>query len=69
MGGREGGWAMKCEFSGCKNPATWTAHKLWGKGGTLCTCDKHRPGSRPRPESLKHLPSFYRIEPMVEAKR
>lgn len=51
-----------CEFSGCKSKAAWRAHKLWGKGGTLCTCDAHKPGGRERPESLKHLPSFYRVE-------
>lgn len=60
---------MRCEFVGCKHEAKWAAHKLWGKGGTLHTCDKHKPGQRPRPESLKHLPVFYRVEPIGDPAR
>jgi hypothetical protein len=54
----------KCEFGGCKNRAVWSARKLWGKGGTLRTCDDHKPGSRERPASMQHLPSFYDITPI-----
>jgi hypothetical protein len=53
-----------CEFGGCKARATWLNHQLWGRGGAIRTCDAHRPGSRARPESLRHLPTFYRSEPI-----
>lgn len=53
-----------CEFGGCKHRAAWTAHKLWGKGGTIRTCEEHKPGSKPRPASLAHLRDFYRLEPI-----
>lgn len=59
---------MKCEFSGCKKEASWEAHKLWGKGGSLKVCDQHKPGGRPRPESLRHLPSFYDVKPINQEK-
>ncbi len=52
----------KCEFAGCKCPARFIAHKLFGSGGTLLVCAKHKPGSRPRPASLAHLPPYYRVE-------
>ncbi len=52
----------RCEFSGCKYEARWLATKLWGKGGTIRTCDDHRPGSLDRPETLRNLPVFYRVE-------
>ncbi len=54
----------KCELSGCKHEAKWAAHKLWGKGGTILTCDEHKPDASKRPESLKKLPFAYRVEPI-----
>jgi hypothetical protein len=62
---REGDETMKCEFAGCKHEAQWAALKLWGQGGTLHTCDRHKPGGRKRPESLRHLPSFYDVRPIT----
>jgi hypothetical protein len=59
---------MKCEFGGCKNEAKWECRKLWGKGGTLCTCDRHKPDASKRPESMRHLPSFYDVKPIGEKK-
>lgn len=58
---------MKCAFRGCKKPARWQARKLWGKGGTLCTCDAHKPCAN-RPASMQHLPSFYEVKPLVAKK-
>lgn len=52
-----------CEFAGCKEPARWDARKLWGKGGSIRTCNEHKPGGK-RPESMKHLPSFYDVRPI-----
>jgi hypothetical protein len=56
---------MRCEFKGCKHEARWTARKLWGKGGEIRTCDAHRPDPDKRSESLRHLPFFYRVEPIA----
>lgn len=52
-----------CEFTGCKSPAVWVAHKLWGKGGTICTCDGHKPGGKPG--KVPPPRPFYRVEPIV----
>ena len=56
--------SKKCVCAGCKKPVAWEARKLWGKGGVIYTCDEHRPGGLPRPESLKNLPSFYEVMPI-----
>jgi hypothetical protein len=56
---------MKCEFTGCKHEARWAAHKLFGKGGYIRTCDEHKPDAEKRPASLRHLPFFYRVEPIA----
>jgi hypothetical protein len=56
--------ASLCEFSGCKCKATVIAHKLWGKGGTLRTCDDHKPGRNPHPMTINR--PFYRCEPITE---
>lgn len=53
-----------CEVSGCNKPRAWICTKLWGKGGTICTCDEHKPDASKRSESLRHLPSFYDIKPI-----
>lgn len=55
---------MKCNFTGCKQPAKWECKQLWGKGGALLTCDEHKPDPAKRPESLKHLPFFYDVKPL-----
>lgn len=34
---------QKCTFAGCKNAAKATATQNWGKGGTICFCEKHLP--------------------------
>ncbi len=52
----------KCEVHGCKQPARWIAHKLWNKGGAIRVCDGHKPDPAKRPEGLRHLPNFYRVE-------
>jgi hypothetical protein len=39
---------------------------LWGKGGTLCTCDEHRPDAAKRAPALRHLPMFYEVEPICK---
>lgn len=51
----------KCSFGGCKCEAKYVARKLWGKGGTLLVCEKHKPDANMRPASLRHLPFFYEI--------
>jgi hypothetical protein len=56
--------ARKCEFTGCKREATWVAAKLWGKGGTICTCDEHRPGSNPLPAHLAPERPWYDVKPI-----
>lgn len=56
--------AMECEFVGCKCKATTIAHKLWGKGGTLRTCDAHKPGSAGTHPIAQARP-FYRLEPIA----
>lgn len=58
---------VPCGFSGCKKPAKWACRQLWGKGGTLHTCDEHKPDPGKRPESLKHLPFFYEVKPLADA--
>ena len=58
---------MKCSFTGCKREARWECRKLWGGGGTLHTCDAHKPDAAKRPESLRHLPFFYDVK-LLEAK-
>jgi hypothetical protein len=52
-----------CEFIGCNHKAAWLAHKLWGKGGTLRTCDAHKPGGDPRAVAGR---AFYRVEPIAK---
>jgi hypothetical protein len=56
----------KCEFSGCKNKATWKATKLWGKGGTICTCDDHKPGYNVARMKIdqQNDRQWYRVEPI-----
>lgn len=56
--------SKECEFVGCHCKATTIAHKLFGKGGTIRTCNAHRPGSRPSP-AIKPQRPFYRIEPIA----
>jgi hypothetical protein len=56
--------ARKCEVTGCKHEALWAATKLFGKGGVIRTCDEHKPDADKRPESLRHLPFFYKVEPI-----
>ena len=56
----------KCEFTGCKHEAVWCATKLWGKGGTICTCDEHRPGSRGKPAPGQRV--WYEVKPIKDAK-
>jgi hypothetical protein len=51
----------QCGFSGCKDKAVWSCRKLWGEGGTLLTCDAHKPDPKTRPASLRHLPFFYEV--------
>ena len=62
--------ASKCEMVGCKNAAVWMATKLWGKGGTICTCDRHRPGSNPSSNpkiaALVAARPFYDVKPIGE---
>jgi hypothetical protein len=58
------GQQRKCGFSGCKRPAVWSCRQLWGKGGTLLTCDEHKPDRANRPESLNRLPFFYDVQPI-----
>jgi restriction endonuclease Mrr len=56
----------RCEVAGCKNEQKWAAYKLW-KGhsvSVIYVCDEHKPDPEKRPESLRHLPSFYRVEPL-----
>lgn len=55
--------ALECDFGGCHCKATTIAHKLWGKGGTLRTCDEHRPGQNPHPITANR--PFYRLEPIA----
>jgi len=38
----------QCEFKGCERAARWVSTKLTGTGGTLRTCDEHRPDALPR---------------------
>lgn len=57
--------AHKCEFTGCKHPAHWEARKLFGKGGAIFVCDRHKPDANKRPESLRHLPFFYDVKPVA----
>jgi hypothetical protein len=61
---------MKCEFTGCKHQAKWACRKLWiqtgAPKGVIHTCDKHKPDAEKRPESLRHLPFFYDVQPMEE---
>ena len=52
---------MKCQFAGCKDEVRWLCRKLWGKGGTLLTCDGHKPDASKRPEKLRNLPFFYEV--------
>ena len=56
---------QKCEFTGCKNRPRWSARKLFGKGGTICVCDAHKPDASKRPASLRHLPFFYEVKPLA----
>jgi hypothetical protein len=51
----------KCDFGGCKCAAKWIARKLFGDGGTLRVCEKHKPDPDKRPASLRHLPFFYEV--------
>lgn len=55
--------AVKCEFLGCKAPAMWSAAKLWGKGGTICTCDEHKPGGKPS-NVIKVTRPWYDVKPI-----
>jgi hypothetical protein len=55
---------IKCDFSGCKCQARWIARKLFGNGGELKVCEKHRPDASKRPESMRHLPFFYEVRPL-----
>jgi len=59
---------MTCEVKGCNRDAKWDARKLWGKGGSLNICDEHKPDADKRPESLRHLPFFYDVQPIKEGK-
>jgi hypothetical protein len=58
--------ATKCEFTGCKREVKWACRKLFGKGGTIHTCDQHKPDPEKRPERLRHLPFFYEVKPFRE---
>lgn len=60
--------ATKCEITGCKNPAVWIATKLWGKGGTICTCDECKPGKNVSPAIRAALKgrTFYDVKPLGE---
>jgi hypothetical protein len=54
----------KCEVKGCRNEQKWAAYKLW-KGQSVSVihvCDDHKPDPEKRPEPLRHLPFFYRLE-------
>jgi hypothetical protein len=55
---------MKCDVKGCKHAARWVAHKLFGDRKTLHVCDACKPDPAKRPENLRHLPFFYRVEPL-----
>jgi hypothetical protein len=57
----------KCEFSGCKCLARWSARRLWGKGGVLLVCDAHKPDVNRRPKALQYLPLFYEVKPLAGA--
>lgn len=58
----------KCEVVGCKNDAVWVATKLFGKGGTIRTCDRCRPGgtppSNPKLAALLAKRPFYEVQPL-----
>jgi hypothetical protein len=56
---------MRCDVKGCKHEARWTAVKLFGDRATLRLCDGCRPDVQKRPESLRKLPFFYRVEPIA----
>jgi hypothetical protein len=60
---------MKCEFTGCKCEAKWRAEKLFGKGGAICTCDKHKPDASKRSEKTRNLPFFYKVTPIEKPGR
>jgi hypothetical protein len=53
---------IKCEFGGCKQEARWECRKLFGTGGTIRTCDAHKPDPNSRPAALRHLPFFYEVK-------
>ena len=55
---------QKCEFSGCKCEARWIATRTYGGRGSIRVCDEHKPDPDKRPESLRHLPFFYKVEPI-----
>lgn len=59
--------ATKCDFTGCKCEAKWTARKLFGDGGTLRVCEEHRPDAQKRPASPRSLPFFYVVRPIGAA--
>lgn len=52
-----------CDFGGCKCEAAWVATRLWGKGGTIRTCDEHRPGAKAKPAKPGER-VWYRVEPI-----
>jgi hypothetical protein len=54
----------KCVCSGCKEPVAFVVQKLWGKGGTIYTCARHKPGNNPGPEHLRPARSFYDVKPI-----
>jgi hypothetical protein len=54
----------KCEVIGCKNLATWEAHKLWGKGGSILVCNECKPGASDRPARVKPLRAYYKLDPI-----
>ncbi len=58
--------SKRCEFNGCKGEPRWECRKLFGKGGTILTCDEHKPDAAKRPEGLRHLPFYYEVKAIKE---
>jgi len=51
-----------CYMHNCRCTPIYSVTQLWGNQLKMVSCEKHKPDVSNRPESLKKLPFFYKVE-------